>query len=199
MKQRKTFIHPTAFIDPDVKIEIGEGTRIFQGAILGAQGVVASRDENGDFKRIDSKGGIIIGRNVDIGAGAIVQRGHHGNTVIGDGSIVDSDCHVSHDCKLGRAVHMTTGATMAGSVTIGDFVRLGIGCVLRDGITLGDRVFVGMGAIVIRDVPAGKIVVGNPAKPINRRIYKRVCRVIFDKTFRARFIKKVKKILKVKK
>jgi hypothetical protein len=37
------------------------------------------------------------------------------------------------------------------------------------GVIVGDGARLGMGAVVIRDVPAGTVVVGNPVKPIVRR------------------------------
>ena len=49
-------------------------------------------------------------------------------------------------------------------------VRIGRGCfigaraILLKGVTLGDRAIVGAGAVVTRDVPAGHIAVGNPAR-----------------------------------
>ncbi|MEO9624198.1 MAG: acyltransferase [Qipengyuania citrea] len=43
---------------------------------------------------------------------------------------------------------------------------LGGGAVILPGITIGERAMVGAGAVVTRDVPAGAIVVGNPARII---------------------------------
>ena len=43
---------------------------------------------------------------------------------------------------------------------------LGAGCILLPGVTVGERAVVGAGAVVTRDVPPGKVVVGEPAKVV---------------------------------
>ena len=43
---------------------------------------------------------------------------------------------------------------------------LGAGCIILPGVTVGERAVVGAGAVVTRDVPAGKVVVGAPARAV---------------------------------
>ena len=43
---------------------------------------------------------------------------------------------------------------------------LGAGCLLLPGVTIGERAVVGAGAVVTKDVPAGKIAVGVPARVV---------------------------------
>jgi acetyltransferase-like isoleucine patch superfamily enzyme len=54
------------------------------------------------------------------------------------------------------------------SVVIEDDVRVGAGVIILSGVTLGAGSIVGAGAVVDRDVPAGMVVVGNPAMPVRR-------------------------------
>jgi acetyltransferase-like isoleucine patch superfamily enzyme len=42
--------------------------------------------------------------------------------------------------------------------------RVGGGAVLLPGIEIGEEAFVGAGAVVTRDVPAGTLVIGSPAR-----------------------------------
>jgi maltose O-acetyltransferase len=51
-------------------------------------------------------------------------------------------------------------------ITIGDNVWLGGGAIVLPGVTIGADTVVGAGAVVTRDVPAGVIAVGNPARVI---------------------------------
>jgi maltose O-acetyltransferase len=51
-------------------------------------------------------------------------------------------------------------------ITIGDNVWLGGGAIVLPGVTIGADSVVGAGAVVSRDVPAGVVVVGNPARVI---------------------------------
>lgn len=67
---------------------------------------------------------------------------------------------VTHDASL--AHH--TGQTRIGRVTVGKRVQVGVGAVLLPGTTLGDDSVIGAGAVVHGDIPAGSLVVGNPAK-----------------------------------
>ena len=47
-----------------------------------------------------------------------------------------------------------------------DDVVIGMGALIGAGVTLGKGCTVGMGAVVLKDVPPGATVVGNPAKEI---------------------------------
>lgn len=48
--------------------------------------------------------------------------------------------------------------------SIGNNVFLGANSVILPGVTIGDNAIVGAGAIVTKNIPANKIVVGNPAR-----------------------------------
>jgi maltose O-acetyltransferase len=53
-------------------------------------------------------------------------------------------------------------------VTIGNNVWLGGGAIVLPGRTVGDDTVVGAGAVVTRDLPAGVVAVGNPARIVRR-------------------------------
>ncbi|RPK58704.1 Maltose O-acetyltransferase [Streptomyces sp. ADI96-02] len=53
-------------------------------------------------------------------------------------------------------------------ITIGDNVWLGGGVIVCPGVTIGEDTVVGAGAVVTRDLPAGVVAVGNPARVIRR-------------------------------
>lgn len=54
-------------------------------------------------------------------------------------------------------------------VVIGDRVFLGISSIVKPGVTIGADAYVGAGAVVRDDVPAGALVVGNPARVVRLR------------------------------
>lgn len=51
-------------------------------------------------------------------------------------------------------------------ITIADGVWLGGGVIVCPGVTIGENTVVGAGGVVVKDLPAGVLAVGNPARPI---------------------------------
>lgn len=100
-----------------------------------------------------------IGLGSVIFAGAIVNAGAH----VGLGAILNTSCSVDHDCILGEAIHISPGARLAGSVTVGDLSWVGIGASVKQKINIGSKAIVGAGAAVVHHVVAGDTVVGVPA------------------------------------
>jgi UDP-perosamine 4-acetyltransferase len=88
-----------------------------------------------------------LGQGVAIMPCAVVNAG----STIGDTTILNTAATVDHDCTLGRSVHIAPGAHLAGYVTV------------------EDEALVGLGAAVVRDVPPGTTVAGNPARLYGRR------------------------------
>ncbi|GGY15193.1 sugar O-acetyltransferase [Streptomyces minutiscleroticus] len=84
---------------------------------------------------------------------------------------------IGEDCQIGPNVQLLTPThpvepqprrdklEAALPITIGDNVWLGGGAIVLPGVTIGDNSVVGAGAVVTKDVPAGTVVVGNPARP----------------------------------
>jgi sugar O-acyltransferase (sialic acid O-acetyltransferase NeuD family) len=84
--------------------------------------------------------------------------------------------YVEHDCVIGDFVTFAPGAKCNGNVHIDDHAYIGAGAVIRQGtpespLRIGKGAVVGMGAVVTKNVAPGEVVVGNPARPLQKRQY----------------------------
>lgn len=98
-------------------------------------------------------------------AGAVVQPAAR----LGKNVLVNTRASVDHDCVIGDHVHIAPGATLSGGVVVETGAHIGAGAVILQGRTVGAGAVVGAGAAVHRDVPAGAIVIGVPAKERERQ------------------------------
>jgi len=101
------------------------------------------------------------GSAVVLSARTRIQIGNHVR-LGGNVRIFDHDFH-SHDPEKRRGAE-DFGNVKTAPVIIGDDVYIGTNALILKGVTLGDRAIIGAGAVVTRDVPAGEIWVGNPAR-----------------------------------
>ncbi len=101
---------------------------------------------------------------VFIGPGAII----HTHARIGAHATVNSGAVVEHDCVIGVNAHVAPGAVLGGAVRVGDHTLIGLGSRALPGVRIGARCVVGAGAAVLSDVEDGQLVVGVPARPLER-------------------------------
>lgn len=81
--------------------------------------------------------------------------------------------YVAHDCIIGDFVTFAPGVRCNGNIVIEDHAYVGTGAILKQGtpekpLVIGRGAVIGMGAVVTKSVPPGVVVVGNPAKPLEK-------------------------------
>jgi maltose O-acetyltransferase len=85
---------------------------------------------------------------------------------------VGADCQVASRVQFITATHpidphvRRIGWETAKPITVGDNVWLSSGAILCPGVTIGDDTVVGAGAVVTRDLPAGVVAMGVPARAV---------------------------------
>lgn len=110
---------------------------------------------------------------------------------IKEGTVIHENTYLetSGGLNIGRYVHSGVGLTVftsnhnykdakkipydendiLGLVEIEDFVWIGAGVIVLSGVTIGEGAIIGAGSVVVKDVPAGAVVAGNPTKVIGQR------------------------------
>lgn len=107
-----------------------------------------------------------VGDGSVIFPGAVVNAG----VVLGVNVIVNTGAIVEHDCVVGDHVHIATGSRLCSTVRIGTGAHIGSGATVRQLITIGEGAIVGAGAVVVKNVEAWTVVVGVPARIMERRV-----------------------------
>jgi acetyltransferase-like isoleucine patch superfamily enzyme len=154
-------------------LELGAGTIVSTGAIVFAGTRIGARVIVGDQACVRER--CEIGEDVVIGRGALVEN----DTTIGANTKVQAMAYVTAYSTLEDDVFIapcviTTNDNFMGRTerrhalrkgpTIRRGARIGGGAVICPGVEIGEEAFVGAGAVVVQDVPAGVVVVGNPAR-----------------------------------
>jgi len=133
------------------------------------------------FKMLESRGinnfinavhpSAVVSKYSDIGNSVLIASNATINALatIGNGVICNSSSTIEHECKIGNFTHIAPGATLAGNVEIGARSFIGANAVIKQGTKIGNDVLVGAGSVVIKDIPNGLTVVGNPTRILNKK------------------------------
>lgn len=99
---------------------------------------------------------------------ARVHAGVERPTQIGMGSLLMAGSHVGHDAIIGDECEIAPNAVIGGCCILGNRVKIGMGAMIRPWIEIGDGARIGAGAVVTKNVPAGEVWAGNPARRLER-------------------------------
>ena len=159
---KKVIIGENVKIGNNVSIEnnvvISDNTVIHSGSVIGTDGFGFFKDENGNNKRVPHYGGVILGKNVEIGANVTINRGTLDDTIIGDYTKIGANQLVPHNVVIGE--NCLVLGQMGGSCHIGANSYVAPYSFIKNQVTVGKNCMVNMGTIVREDVEDGHIVSG---------------------------------------
>ena len=156
-----TVIYPNVSLAYDVVI--GEDCRIHSNTVIGGDGF-GYHYHQGVHHKVWHLGGVVVGNGVEIGANCTINGGTFKNTMIGDGSKLDSAVHVAHNCVVGKAVVLCGQVALAGSVEVGDGTVCGGRVAVESGGQMGPGCQVAAFSGVMGRWPAGSKLGGFPAQ-----------------------------------
>jgi sugar O-acyltransferase (sialic acid O-acetyltransferase NeuD family) len=107
-----------------------------------------------------------ISDSTTIGAGTVVLAGTVTTTSvrIGNHVAIMPGVVLTHDDLIEDYATITSGVRLGGTVQIGTGAYIGAGALVREGVSIGAWSMIGMGSVVTRDVPAGELWFGSPAR-----------------------------------
>ncbi len=132
---------------------LGARCLVHSGAVIGADGFGYAREADGAWVKIPQVGRVLIGDDVEIGAGTTIDRGALGDTVIADGVKLDNQIQVGHNVRIGAHTAMAGCVGIAGSATIGARCTVGGGAVILGHLRIADDVNVSAGTLVAKSIP----------------------------------------------
>jgi len=174
-------IHPSAIIHEDAQLAegveigpyvvIGKHVSIGTGTTIGPHTVIGDWTEIGENNQIYHMASVgpasqdlkyrgeecwtRIGNNNIIREFATIHRGTVtgiSETTIGDGNLFMAYSHVAHDCRIGNGVIMANAATLAGHVTVEDFVGIGGLVAIHQFVTIATNSYIGGGTLIGQDI-----------------------------------------------
>lgn len=108
----------------------------------------------------------VISEDVEILEGTTIMA----NTVINVGAkigghcIINTNSVVEHDNIIEDYVHLSPGAVLSGTVTVGKCSHLGTGTKVRNNINIASNVTVGVGGVVVKDIKDEGTYIGVPVR-----------------------------------
>lgn len=173
-------IGPNVYIGPECKIgknsiihansslvmnvEIGENVIVHFNSILGSDGF-GYAPQNDGYIKIEQLGKLIVGDDVEIGAGCTIDRGAIDNTEIHNGVKLDNQVHIAHNVILGENSAIAASCAIAGSTIIGKNLQMGGLSGILGHLKIADNVLIGAHTLITKSiVKAGNYVGIMPAQ-----------------------------------
>jgi UDP-3-O-[3-hydroxymyristoyl] glucosamine N-acyltransferase len=152
---RQVLIGEATRLNPGVRIyhgcRIGARCILHSGCVIGADGF-GFAPFKGRWVKIPQTGAVLIGDDVEVGAGSTIDRGAIGDTVIEEGVKIDNLVQIGHNCRIGAHSAIAGCVGIAGSATIGRRCQLGGASMIQGHITIADDSVIAGATAITRDI-----------------------------------------------
>lgn len=147
------------------RIKIGKNVNIGLGTVIGKTGFGYEQIENKHVLKPHDFG-VVIEDDVDIGANCNIDTGRWRDTVIGEGTKIDSLVQIAHNVVIGKNCIIGTGAKILGSVTIGDNCFVWSNAVINQGVSIANGCTIGACSYLRSSINENETWFGVPAVKI---------------------------------
>ncbi|MEH6813217.1 MAG: UDP-3-O-(3-hydroxymyristoyl)glucosamine N-acyltransferase [Motiliproteus sp.] len=132
-------------------IIVGERVIIHSGAVIGADGFGFARKQQ-SWVKIAQLGRVLIGNDVEVGAGTTIDRGALEDTILADGVKLDNQIQVAHNVEIGENTAIAGCAAIAGSTKIGRRCTIAGAANVVGHLRLADDVHVSAASLVTKSI-----------------------------------------------
>ncbi len=155
------------------ELTLGPGSQLRTGTVIYGGSRIGRRLETGHNVVIREEN--VIGDDVTVWSNTLIDYGCvigdrvkvHANVYIPQFSVIEDDVFIAPGCTFANDTHPGCACSeyenMKGP-TIRRGARIGVGVTMVPGVEIGAYALVGSGSVVTRDVPAGAVVAGSPAR-----------------------------------
>lgn len=176
--------HPIGAIDPGVlldypsdrgefaELELGGGARLRSGTVLYRGSTIGARLRTGHGVVIREQS--VIGDDVAIWSNSVVDSGCrigsrveiHANCYVAQYTVIDDDAVLAPGVVIANDLYpgVPGSQTFMTGPHIGAGARIGVNVTLLPFVQIGVDALIGSGSVVTRDVPAGAVAYGSPAR-----------------------------------
>lgn len=146
------------------RTQIGNRVRVHANSVIGSDGFGYVQD-GPVHRKVPQIGNVVIGEDVEIGAGVTIDRGALGSTVVGRGTKIDNLVQIAHNVQIGEGCLLVAQVGIAGSSKLGNQVVLAGQVGVAGHLKIGNQVIVGAKSGVMHNIPDGEKWLWIPAQP----------------------------------
>lgn len=186
MIAKTAIIHPTAKIGEGTTVEdlciIGENTILGKNCRIRAGTIIYQNNTIGDNFQTGNKANIRennrIGSNVSIGTLSVVEHNVviednvriHTQAFVPEHTVLKKGCWVGPNVVFTNAFHplCPDAKKCLKGATVEEGAKIGANSTIMPAVIIGKNAVVGAGSLVVKDVEAGTVAAGHPAKEIKK-------------------------------